>query len=652
MKTGAEFFYVYDDDGNIVRSIDISAEKEYNYEYEEGRIVRATEADIELSGEIVTSKAIVNTVKYYYDSEGKMTRKVITPAGGSAQTIYYETNDDNTVVKFSAGGRTVTSHSKTDSFGRKVFDELQLGTDFVSRQFVYHAGKVTAEHKEKAKVKSSATTQLVSQIILSDGRTLSYEYDAEERITSITEKYTVDKVETTDTTSYTYDALGQLLTETNVVQTIDRSEEEPVVTVTSKLVNSMEYDNYGNILKKNGIVYNYGDSKWRDLLTSYNGQSITYDAQGNPTSYLGHTLTWEKGRQLKSFDGNTYTYNANGIRTSKTVNGVKHEYTLDGTKILRETWDSNTLIPLYDNEDSVCGILYNNVPYYFIKNLQGDVIAILDKDAQTVARYTYDAWGVPEIKLDSSTGQIATINPFRYRGYYYDQSIGLYYLQSRYYDPQVGRFVNGDEAVILNISNELLSCNLFCYCENNSVNESDYGGTLSVDGFLNHVKAFFVGIGRFFSSLTINLKNIYTPYKRSGKYIYINTLVISLVIDLIILLVSRAVSLGLKGILTGIKSLAKFFKNSVKNIIKDIILPFFRKTIKTYLKPLFTFILKKIGLSFLKNVVIYATDNSLPNAGTLCSWLLSSVYSAGDFISFILDLYDGKLDNYYCIQAT
>ena len=108
---------------------------------------------------------IVNTVKYYYDTEGKMTKKVITPASGSAQTTYYETNDDKNIVKFSAGGRTVTSHSKTDSFGRKVFDELQLGTDFVSRQFVYHAGKVTAAHKEKAKVKSSATTQLVSQII-------------------------------------------------------------------------------------------------------------------------------------------------------------------------------------------------------------------------------------------------------------------------------------------------------------------------------------------------------------------------------------------------------------------------------------------------------------------------------------------------------
>lgn len=84
---GAEFFYIYDGDGNIVRSIDLTSKKEYDYEYEEGRIVRATEADIELSGEIVTSKVIVNTVKYYYNTEGKMTKKVITPASGSAQTI-------------------------------------------------------------------------------------------------------------------------------------------------------------------------------------------------------------------------------------------------------------------------------------------------------------------------------------------------------------------------------------------------------------------------------------------------------------------------------------------------------------------------------------------------------------------------------------
>ncbi len=133
-------------------------------------------------------------------------------------------------------------------------------------------------------MKSSPTTQLVSQIVLSDGRTISYEYDAEERITSVIETYTVDDTPVTNTTTYTYDALGQLLTET----------------VNGTVVNEMTYDNYGNILTKNGVSYTYGDATWKDLLTKYGNQTITYDAQGNPTSYLGHTLTWEKGRQLKS----------------------------------------------------------------------------------------------------------------------------------------------------------------------------------------------------------------------------------------------------------------------------------------------------------------------------------------------------------------
>ena len=187
-------------------------------------------------------------------------------------------------------------------------------------------------------------------------------------------------------------------------------------------------------------------------------------------------MTWEKGRQLKSFGSNTYTYNANGIRTSKRVGGVKHTYTLDGTKILRETWGGNTLIPLCDNEDSVCGIIYNSKPFYFQKNLQGDVIAIVDKDAKVVARYSYDAWGVPNVIEDSTDISIATINPFRYRGYYYDEEIRLYYVSSRYYNPEIGRFINADEATYLGADGTVLSYNLCAYCENEPTNNEDRSG--------------------------------------------------------------------------------------------------------------------------------------------------------------------------------
>ena len=188
--------------------------------------MQSSESDIELdSNEIITSKTFVCTVRYYYDAEDNLIRKRIKFADGKEHTVLYEqAENDSQIVRFTAGDKTVTSHSKTDSFGRKVFDELQLGAGFLSRQFHYLEGEFTDEHKNNDMLKSTPTTQLISQIVLSGGRTISYEYDEEERITKVT-----DSLE--GVTEYTYDALGQLLTES----------------VNGTVVNSMEYDNYGNI---------------------------------------------------------------------------------------------------------------------------------------------------------------------------------------------------------------------------------------------------------------------------------------------------------------------------------------------------------------------------------------------------------------------
>ena len=131
---------------------------------------------------------------------------------------------------------------------------------------------------------------------------------------------------------------------------------------------------------------------------------------------------------------------------------------------------------MYDNEDAVCGIVYNDVPYYFLKNLQNDIIAIADANGDTVARYTYDAWGVPTVAQDTTTAGIATINPYRYRGYYYDTEIELYYIFSRYYNPKVGRFLSSDTAEILETETTSKEYNLYNYCQNDPVNHADFGG--------------------------------------------------------------------------------------------------------------------------------------------------------------------------------
>lgn len=449
----AHYRYFYDVSNNLEKTLDIFNKRMYNITTDGENVTAIAEyefASINETTYAVSGLTLIGTMHYSFDSEGKQFRKNYVAADGTEQKYVFEFQDEqNVAVQLPTG---VVSHSKSDHLGRKVFDELQLGKGLMNRTFTYHKGEVTQTHLDNDKVVSTPETELVKTIEFADGRTIQYEYDPEERITKV-----IDSVD--GTYEYTYDVLGQLLTEKKNGTTI----------------NTMTYDGYGNIKTKNGISYVY-DTTWKDKLTSYNGKTITYDAQGNPTNYMGTTLVWEKGRQLKKFGTNTYTYNNEGIRTSKTVGGVKHTYVLDGTNIVKETWGSNTLIPLYDLDGTVCGINYNGTAYYFYKNLQGDVIAITDCTGATVARYTYDAWGKCTIVSDLSGVDIATINPFRYRSYYYDAEIELYYLQSRYYDAGVGRFINADDCLEICCQIDFININLYSYCINNPLNGIDNDG--------------------------------------------------------------------------------------------------------------------------------------------------------------------------------
>ena len=456
----AHYRYFYDVSNNLEKTIDISNKRMYNVTTDGENVTAIAEyefASINETTYAVSGLTLIGTMHYSFDSEGKQFRKKYVAADGTEQKYVFEFQDEqNVAVQLPTG---VVSHSKSDHLGRKVFDELQLGKGLMNRTFTYHKGEVTQAHLDNDKVVSSPETELVKTIEFADGRTIQYEYDAEERITKVT-----DNVD--GTTVYTYDSLGQLLTEVK----------------NNVPINTMMYapeddpkKQYGNILKKNGVDYTY-DTIWKDKLIKVGTQSITYDAQGNPTSYLGHTLTWEKGRQLKSYDTNTYKYNKDGIRISKTVNGVEHKYVLDGTNIVKETWGSNALVPLYDLDGTVCGINYNGTAYYFYKNLQGDVIAITNDVGTVVAKYVYDAWGKCTVTADTSGVNIATINPFRYRSYYYDIEIELYYLQSRYYDAGVGRFINADDCLEICCQIDFININLYSYCINNPLNGIDNDG--------------------------------------------------------------------------------------------------------------------------------------------------------------------------------
>ena len=182
----------------------------------------------------------------------------------------------------------------------------------------------------------------------------------------------------------------------------------------------------------------------------------------------------------------SYSYNADGIRVSKNVNDVRHEYYLDGSRIIKETWADQTLEFLYDENGSVYCIVYTGGDgagrYYLLKNLQGDVTRILNNNLETVAQYVYDPWGKLVNILDAdgepnSGISIANINPIRYRGYYFDMETGFYYLNARYYDPALGRFISPDIPASLGADVQNLSqYNLYAYCFNNPINMADYTG--------------------------------------------------------------------------------------------------------------------------------------------------------------------------------
>ncbi len=271
------------------------------------------------------------------------------------------------------------------------------------------------------------------------------------------------------------------------------------------------YDDAGNILSKkeyayttgtlgsatSTITYGYGNAEWGDLLTSYNGKSFSYDTIGNLLSDGTWNYTWAQGRQLatmaKSGTTWTFTYDANGMRTQRSNGSTTYNYTYHGSQLTHMTFGSNSLHFYYDASGRPLSVVYNGTTYYYVLSLQGDVVAILNSSGVSVVEYTYDAWGRLLSTTGSMSGTLGLHNPLRYRGYVYDRETGLYYLQSRYYNPTICRFINADTFV--STGQGVLGYNMFAYCGNNPTNNADPFGTWTISlVFGADITAFFFGV--------------------------------------------------------------------------------------------------------------------------------------------------------------
>jgi RHS repeat-associated protein len=294
---------------------------------------------------------------------------------------------------------------------------------------------------------------------------------------------------------YEYDFMGRLTKEFNPVlnQTIVITYDKQNIAYkkyyagkTSTLVKQMEFlTNNENQLLYVGTTENGNETP---LSIGYGSSYL-----GNPTSIGTKSLTWE-GRRLKAIpsDNISYTYNEQGIRTTKNVNGDITTYYLKGSNIIAEKINQVTTFFNYNEQDELIGFEYDNNQYFYVRDLLGKITEVIDFTGLTMVSYKYDAWGNWINKTSASNGTslgdtLVAVNPFIYKGYYYDSETDWYYLKSRYYSPLLSRFINMDNTNYLE-PGSVAGVNLFAYCNNDPVMGFDPNGNFSFKKLWGKVK--------------------------------------------------------------------------------------------------------------------------------------------------------------------
>ena len=487
---GQSIQYKYDDDGNLTGQYKNNSTTPYiTYTYDTAsELVEKTEVDAGL--------------RYEYGSDGSVS--------------VYRTDDETLLYSYTES----VSESNTSS-KKKVttISETYFGQPFtreIKEGFVTYTSGSDLSYQYLTTGTGDDEKIILDGVLDSDKTVLlnSYEYDDNNNIqekvwldltnafsnnivfeNTYDEQKRITSSETPNgTVYYTYDTDGQL------VRADDSS---------AGVTTLYYYDDRGNLVAKDEYAYTreqptgviqggfelkYAETGWKDQLVEADGKDLTYDAMGNVLTYGNRTFTWDNFRQLKSIEDNdlevSYTYDNLGIRTSKTVNGAITQYITKNGVILAQSDGINTLCFQYDSRGIPFAFVWNGTQYVYITNQMGDVIGITDGDGNSLVQYRYDAWGKPiSITLTDEGSpeqqEIAALNPLLYRGYYYDFETGYYYLQSRYYDPNLCRFINSDR---LEMEKALKSVspndNAYCYCYNNPVNYTDITGYLALEGAL------------------------------------------------------------------------------------------------------------------------------------------------------------------------
>ena len=476
--------YEYDDYGTLEKETDLVNGRIDKDQYDmTGRLVQSTtlEKNTGAAGEpTVANTHTVQSLEIGYDNYNRVNRLVQSLEGSKTKTGLVYGDASKAQRPGLSYGLTVDGKQRQslayDAMARCTKETVTLpGGQTRENRFTYG----TLRHL-------TDTDSLLSA--MSNGtESWSYEYDNVGNITKLTSG--------TKVITYQYDELNQLIRENNgVLGTTVLYTYDAGGNMTSRKTYAYT-EGTPQTLQKNETL-SYRTDGWRDQLVSLNGYRYVYDAGGNPTLLRGVPLTWGEGRRLKrvslSWGTVDFAYDSDGKRVRKTSGGNITTYYYNGnvlsglvrkaSKDAGTTGTGTTVQFVYDTQGKPFMLRMNGkTDYFYLYNGLGDVTGLVDSSNQVVVRYQYNSWGKVTSTQDTSGVSLATLNPFRYRKYVYDPETGLYCLGSRYYDPEVGRFVNADDTdVIFAKPQELGSKNLYAYCDNNPVAREDYAGEFPI----------------------------------------------------------------------------------------------------------------------------------------------------------------------------
>ena len=496
--------YSYDDYLNLTRIIDgavgqYNAYSFYYYNYYN----QCTNIEVDYNN---------LSVSFAYDIYRRLVNKELSFYENTLYEIdysYYNLPDLENTVKQSSitiDSQSINVIDNVDSFSRLTSQTISFGSNAFTKTLAYCVDSLDSGYTNNM-VSRISYTYITNGNTVSNNETDVYSYDNMGNIFAF-QKYSGNNL--IFQIDYIYDEFSRLIRENNL---------------SYGRTFTYYYDNEGNITAKNEYLYTTSqvlpntpvsshfysyNPTYPNQLSSFDNQICAYDSVGNPTTYRDKTMRWIRGTLLnRVIDGSTtiiLDYDGFKHRIKKQTGSETTYYNYIDNQLIIEQKSSGVITYLYSHQGVIGFVLSDfNSPfdgtYFYEKNIQQDVIVIRDINNSIKAKYVYDAWGNHKVLNPNGTENtsldfIGNINPIRYRSYYYDTDLKMYWLTTRYYDPEVGRFISPDHYSYLDYKT-LHGLNLYAYSKNNPVMYYDPNGHFAFGcfiDFLNTIKNTFFAI--------------------------------------------------------------------------------------------------------------------------------------------------------------